>query len=237
MMDLKEIIEDVNIICSDTVQIIKGKFNPCTVPGTTLSGVISPKAKKIIDESKKKGKVVNEKTIKEPGRKEAINNAEKDLMKKYHEDGLEHSIAIDDAGNTVLETRGTVNKVEFTESDIMKAQGTTFIHNHPNPCSFSMDDIIFANKINAKEIRVISDKYEYILKPKKYWPTPYRLETIYNDTNKALHSKFEKDFWRLIDEKGLSPEDAGTLTFQEHSHRIIQTISSTLDLDYKRVAL
>lgn len=98
---------------------------------------------------------------------------------------VESFYAEDEDGNQIFMKKGEKNHVEFSPEEMATLRthtGVTATHNHPSANSFSQDDLIFGSRINAKEIRAVSDQFDYSFKPANgVWPS-----------EEELTSEFEK---------------------------------------------
>ena len=80
----------------------------------------------------------------------------------------ENLVALDADGNIVLDRVGAVDHVQLTEQDIdqLAGRGLTLTHNHPTaPVSFSIEDIAFAMRIDAAEMRAVTSRWTYSMSP------------------------------------------------------------------------
>ncbi len=103
------------------------------------------------------------------GRRRGI---EKEIKKAYNwifkETGnkFEAMVVLDIDGKVVASKLGQENSINI--DDIFSSlKDKIFIHNHPSDSSFSDDDILVALTSGMKEMRAVSNKYEYIYRPKK----------------------------------------------------------------------
>jgi hypothetical protein len=150
--------------------------------------------------------------------------AERDIFKLNHE----RAVVIDQKGNIILEKTGTDNMVIFTDNEFAQMKGKTLIHNHPAGWSFdktdprhwgnsfSPEDIKIAAELNVPEIRVVTPRYIFYMKPgESGWPGKNILNSMirkYNDDVRTmLFGKINKNListkdaeaahWHLVNTK------------------------------------
>jgi len=72
---------------------------------------------------------------------------------------VEHGMAWDADGNTVLRKRGSKNQVDLTAGEVshLRENAATFTHNHPDGAhSLSVGDVVFARHVDFTEIRAVA---------------------------------------------------------------------------------
>jgi len=77
-----------------------------------------------------------------------------DFEAKIRDQDYETSGVFDDTGNMIFEKSGEKDNVKFTKEEIVKFEGMTLTHNHPQGDSFSPMDLNFACAAKMKAIRV-----------------------------------------------------------------------------------
>jgi hypothetical protein len=150
-------------------------------------------------------------------------------------------------GNTIFESTGFVDGVQFSDSDaaLLKMMGdeknTIFTHNHPSSVlsekgtpgiiatSFSGDDISFGAYINVSELRAVSaDGSVYIMKrPKNGWPKA----DIITSARKQANSETYSENWFKINSKQLRPEVADRIHPDMVTARFIEILKDMFKSD------
>lgn len=144
----------------------------------------------------------------------------------------ENCYAFDKSGNIKFTKSGSRSEIVFTEEEVKHIkEARVFIHNHPRSTSFSLEDICFACAWQIKEMRIVSSKYTYIMKPpKEGWDLTFfkeKIQPLFDKT--SLEVRIE--FLEKISKGELTPEEAELL----HHHEIWTRISAILGLLYLRV--
>lgn len=91
-----------------------------------------------------------------------------DYEKTIRNNNFESAGVFDDAGNVVFKKRGKSREVNFEWYEIEQSKGKHLTHNHPLDYSFSKEDVHFAIGYELAEIRAVTSKRTFILKPLKY---------------------------------------------------------------------
>lgn len=83
---------------------------------------------------------------------EAEGSAVEYVMENGLRDKIEYAAAYDAAGTQVLRKSGEASSVSFSERELQDLVGTTLVHNHPRGTSLSGADLIFASRVELREI-------------------------------------------------------------------------------------
>ncbi|HEX6751387.1 MAG TPA: hypothetical protein VF092_29115 [Longimicrobium sp.] len=79
---------------------------------------------------------------------------------------VEHAFALDAGHNIVVHrTNDHRSRVAFTKSEIAAMAGAILTHNHPGGRSFSIRDLLLARDAGLSELRVVTSRNRYSLKP------------------------------------------------------------------------
>ena len=150
---------------------------------------------------------------------------------KYGSTKIERGTAFDVNGNEVLSKIGTKDKIYFTVDDsvLMRNRNLTFIHNHPNGSSFSVDDVLTAGHHNFKEISVVGSKYRYTISPKTpgKWPSVPNTKAAYQ----VQMDRYEDWFYQNI--PPLTRQEA----WNEVTHKIWRNLADDFNLVYERILI
>ena len=118
----------------------------------------------------------------------------------------EVGIAVDDAGNVILDKLGsgpgasglrqTAGSVEFTAEELARLRGQTLIHNHPGAyqegwaisSSFSPDDILLAAIHGIREMRVVGKGVDYVARVPA-GTNPYLLKSLVDVAERKVRAE------------------------------------------------
>lgn len=155
---------------------------------------------------------------------------------------FETAIAWDADGKEVLVKDGQQYSVDFTEQEAAKLKGTVFTHNHPRGLdypandpramgnSFSIEDIFFASKWEIGEIRAVTPKQRFSMKPPDGgWNKDYLANTL-RPSVLAHHANIRVEYLERIARGIMTPEEAEA----RHYHELWTRVSSELGLHYTR---
>jgi len=143
--------------------------------------------------------------------KDAVRNKESVIANLDHE----KCFVFDKAGKVVFEKTGKENRIEFSNEEMDKLQGTEiFTHNHPGGGSFSPEDIQFTWLRQIKEIRAVCTDYEYSAKITKEWKAG--VWNAFVDRMSLIYGQVKVGFWREIDEGSITADQARI----EHWHKV-----------------
>jgi hypothetical protein len=140
---------------------------------------------------------------------------------------VEHGIGLGPDGKLLFETQaGARTAIQLSASQIASLKGGTFVHNHPDESSFSMADLLVANRARVQALRVLTKGATYSLSvgnPAKDW--------------KRLADRFTTTQPRFV-KQALADVKAGKLTMAEAqasiNHNILTEIARKLGANYRR---
>ena len=157
----------------------------------------------------------------------------------------ETAFAVDHIGNVVLEKESTADfEIEFTEEEVRRlrsAEGVIFTHNHPRGWeypsddprhagfSFSPHDILFACRAELAEIRAVSPRFCFSMKPpsegwnEAYWNV---ISTVFEMEKIAV----DRELMAQLRQGQLSTAKYQT----EYLHCIWERVANLLEIDYIR---
>jgi hypothetical protein len=143
-------------------------------------------------------------------------------------DNSESAAFIDAKTGAVLhEQRGEANTVVFSNDTIWKVsqKNAVLTHNHPSGYAFSIDDVAFASRINAAELRVVAGEVLYRLKPdNSRWPDQDSLQTA--RTTARAHA--QATVAPLFTSNRISSDEANL----QHSRVFMRKLASLTGLAY-----
>ena len=124
----------------------------------------------------------------------------------------EECVAFDTkTGKEAFRKSGGKSNIDFTQAEAEKTRGSVFTHNHPSGQSFSVQDIVFADRWRVKEIRAVGLRYEYKMTMKLPAYEPYIIER-YTYFDKVVRADFQAAI------------DAGKMTYRQaeknHYHEV-----------------
>jgi len=155
-----------------------------------------------------------------------------EFQTQYRKADLEHCIALDKNGNTILAKAGESNHIPFTPDEFIQmkqANIKTFVHNHPSSNSFSADDLRFACQINPEQMEVVSPQYRFTLRPGKWgWGDADEVASRATTIRNGLFDKYDAVYAINKDAK---------LTSIMHTHEMIQTLAKEMRYTYRRRAV
>ena len=155
---------------------------------------------------------------------------------------IETAAAWNAEGEEVLTKSGDKRRIIFTDEEIVLLRGTIFTHNHPGGLAFSDDDprsfgnsfsladIRLACDTALTEIRAVTPKLRFSLKPpsagwdSEYWQQV--LEPIYSKHKSGV----TRELLAAIETGKLSEPIAESL----HFHEICLRVAAEASLDYQR---
>lgn len=155
---------------------------------------------------------------------------------------FESAFVYDSKGNLVFGKEGAQYEVEFTEEELRLMKGNILTHNHPRGLeypdsdprswgnSFSDDDIFLASTHELAEIRAVTPKQRFSMKPpEEGWSQTYwedKILPLLVETNRAVIV----DFRQQIELYQMTQAEVEA----EHWHEVWSRISSKLGLKYTR---
>lgn len=165
----------------------------------------------------------------------------KSVEKNIRNNDYETFVAVSPSGKVLLNKKGTKSEVLISKQeieDMSRANNVIFTHNHPSSTSFSLNDMHMGMSINAKEIRIVSKKYTYSLKPPKismslvgprdnHWPNPENLNNIMKEQESINYDKLVP--------KVQSGEISTETAWLTHTHNVIKSTAKTFEMEYSRM--
>ena len=152
----------------------------------------------------------------------------------------EYCFAFDAEGNQVFEKEGRGAEIAFSNSEMETLKNASFTHCHPlggdlptsDPRyvgnSFSIEDIVFAAKVDLAEMRAVSRGFVHVMKrPPFGWP-PW--QTVLREAEQASDLVYQMLMVQLSLAE-VSAEEASI----NHQHTLWKNMATTLDWDYERV--
>ena len=79
---------------------------------------------------------------------------------------VEYAFAFSAEGELLLhQTTAATSRVTFDAAAIARLPGAVLTHNHPGGRSFSEEDVTFAMRVGLAEMRVVTARSRYVLRP------------------------------------------------------------------------
>ncbi len=166
-----------------------------------------------------------------------VSDIEADIrMNKRFETG----VVVDLQGNVIIDKRGGLSTVEFTQEECSKMKNCIFTHNHPGGwaypendiCrignSFSWQDIVLCVSHDIAEMRAATPNYTFSMKrPNGGWNVqPSEIRNDFNIVNNELHKEF------------IGRINSGTMTIGQanatHYHILWKRLSKKYGWEYKK---
>ena len=146
---------------------------------------------------------------------------------------IEHGWIVDEDGKSLVQKDGLKDQIEFKEEELEKVAKASFFkkmimtHNHPEGSSFSFEDIFVCSEWGIKEVRVASEKYDYVVH-------------LNHPNIKDVKKKFKEGRSGELYDKYAFKVLAGTMpakeAWQQHSHEIWVNIAKEVEgITYKRI--
>jgi hypothetical protein len=121
----------------------------------------------------------------------------------------EMSFAFSEDGELVLSKDGGKHSIKFSNEEQIALKDTIFTHNHPDGSPMTVRDLLFAAYTNLLEMRAVTQKSVYSVKPNGKWKPWFEIseeeDRIMNAIKQELKSEqisIEKAK-QLFDEAGL----------------------------------
>lgn len=165
--------------------------------------------------------------------------------KDIRHDDYETFVAVDGSGKILLDKKGERAHVLIAKEEIQmltEAKDVVFTHNHPSSSAFSKNDLIMGSRIDAKEIRITSEKYEYSFKPggpdnkfpssvpsENGWADAGQISQMYEYFNARAYDKYMPVF-----KSGKISENEAWLI---HTDEVMENLASELKSTYTRKEL
>jgi SPP1 gp7 family putative phage head morphogenesis protein len=153
-----------------------------------------------------------------------IMSAENDIRAR----STEALIVWDTNGKRILDATGGKDYIELTPEKEEMLRDSIVTHNHPAGSSFSESDIRTAQRFNVNEMRVVTSKWRYSMRPPEsgWGSIPWdKIQSWYSISDYKLRNTMQE----LIVDGEISLEDAN----QEHVHRVWMLVARKLGLNYR----
>jgi hypothetical protein len=143
---------------------------------------------------------------------------------------VEHAVVLDDEGTLLVNKEGKRTEVSFTPDEVTRMRGAAvFTHNHPGGTSFSLPDILMAKRLNIREMRVVTERALYVLRPPTAgWPA-LALKDLLSAVQTA-DAEIEGRLGAQIQDGGLSKAEAN----RRHWHEVWTQVARQVGLHYRR---
>lgn len=154
---------------------------------------------------------------------------------------LEHALVFDPDDGPVrfYMTSGKESAVEFSPEQVEKFEGGVLTHNHPGSASLSDADIALAHTTGLAELRAVSSRYTYAIKPGeklgRWWRaagdqdgqvTRAHIYRVWREEMNNLHSVYQP--------KVASGQMSADAAWREHTHRAVARVAERLGFFYQR---
>jgi len=161
-------------------------------------------------------------------REDAVISGDTDIVNDYMANEKEYGIIFDENWDRLVEKRGEFQAIEFTTAECQTIKDSVtplMTHYHPNGSAFSGDDIAFAATNGIDEMRIVSERYTYNMKPEISWPESKTIRVAYEREKAVLTPKYTERF-QLMGDSGAR--------WREHSHEIWENLGEEFKLQYRR---
>ncbi len=154
----------------------------------------------------------------------------------------EWAFAWNGKGHLILEKEGERNNIEFDDEEVALINGATLTHNHPSGLlfaendprsfghSFSEDDIRLACLAELVEVRAVTPKLRFSMKP----PVLGWSLSLWEDTVEPRYSKYYGEVWQEL----MTTFSSGRITSAEADagimHETWSRVAEELSLTYHR---
>lgn len=155
---------------------------------------------------------------------------------------VETAVAWNAVGEIVLEKTGEAKRIVFTDDELSVLQGSVFTHNHPGGLaypksdprsfgnSFSLSDIRLACFVSLTELRAVTPKLRFSLKPSSVgWNAEYWQELL-----EPIYLKHKADVSREIRRALKSGRLQEAEAEAMHFHEICQRTAEEAGLQYEK---
>jgi len=125
-------------------------------------------------------------------------NSMESVEASIRKNSFETACIIDRNGMVLsAESQGAGSEVSFNRALVQRMYGNVLTHNHPSDSSLSGADFYLAGLARVKEMRAVSSRAAYSLKPApgKEWPNPHEMRAAWEKYWKD--DKFVKKNWKL----------------------------------------
>lgn len=155
---------------------------------------------------------------------------------------FESAYAVGADGTVLLDKDGEQYSVTFTDAELalLRGKGVIFTHNHPRGWdvpesdprrtgnSFSADDIAVACNVEVAEIRAVTPKRRYWMRPPpEGWDMAYWRSTLL-PTRTFYNNEVRAEFLKEIRRGTLTPDEAEA----QHNHEVWLRVSRDLGIPY-----
>lgn len=129
-------------------------------------------------------------------------------------------------GSTLFSAVGNDHSVGIPKNVWGKVENAVITHNHPNNTSFSLEDMLLANKLNAASIRAVGDGYTYeLIRPAGGWNASAKeIKKMYQTAADSI----SKDIMAMKADKTIINVN------NEIIHRIVEQSTGALGWTYNR---
>lgn len=154
----------------------------------------------------------------------------------------ETAFAWDIAGHLILRKDGAHDRISFEDAEIAFLSGTIFTHNHPQGLefadddprsygnSFSMQDLRLACYAGLAELRVVTPRLRFSLKPPATgWDLIYWLTVM-----EPVYLRHKADVSRELREASSSGAMTLAQAISVHFHSICSRVAFELGLEYRQ---
>lgn len=126
-------------------------------------------------------------------------------------------------------------RVQFSDDQMRAMQGMVLTHNHPswlengNGSAFSLSDGRVAARTRPAEMRVVTGRHLYTLRPMegREWPDVETMTFALGNADRTI----QRRFWDAIGAGTMTREEANHL----HTHEVYKLAAPALGLEYRRV--
>lgn len=110
---------------------------------------------------------------------------------------IETAAVYNSKGEFLFQRRGTEKEVIFSLNEFKRLKGNIVTHNHPSGGSFSSADIWLLKKSKAAELRVITEKGVYFLRPPSKWEKDINSLDKIKSKRREIQKEIAKKYQRL----------------------------------------
>lgn len=150
--------------------------------------------------AKEWGKQVESGTVLTDSTDKWLSRYKKELMadeKVLSKRQIETAAVYNSKGEFLFQRRGTEKEVIFSLNEFKRLKGNIVTHNHPSGGSFSSADIWLLKKSKAAELRVITEKGVYFLRPPSKWEKDINSLDKIKSKRREIQKEIAKKYQRL----------------------------------------
>lgn len=129
-------------------------------------------------------------------------------------------------GSLLLDRVGTAKCIRFSDDELKSANGCLFTHNHPLGFTLSIEDVLIAQIGQLSEVRVVTERFRFMLRPDGSWPSRPAIVSAY----RSERSRADADARGSVD----SGETPWSCAQWEVEHRLIELVARKLHMHYDR---